>query len=152
MTQRMDYARAAPEIFRGMLGVEKALHSGGIEPRLLHMIKLRASQINGCAYCMDMHWKDAKAAGETEERLYMLNAWRESPLYSDRERAAMAWVEAVTNITVGHAPDDLYEATRAQFDEKQMAELTWAIASINAWNRIAISFRATPGIYQSTKA
>ena len=135
-----------------MLGVEKALHSGGIEPRLLHMIKLRASQINGCAYCMDMHWKDAKAAGETEERLYMLNAWRESPLYSDRERAAMAWVEAVTNITVGHAPDDLYEATRAQFDEKQMAELTWAIASINAWNRIAISFRATPGIYQSTKA
>ena len=114
-------------------------------------MKLRASQINGCAYCIDMHWKDARANEETEQRLYGLDAWQESPYYSDRERAALAWCEAVTCIADTHAPDTVYEKVRQHFSEKEIADLTLAIASINAWNRLAISFRAVPGKYQPAK-
>ena len=111
-------------------------------------MKLRASQINGCAYCIDMHSKDARAAGETEQRLYLLDAWREAPFYTDRERAAFAWTEAVTKVTEGHVPDAVFEEVREQFNDKELADLTMAIAAINAWNRMAISFRALPGGYQ----
>ena len=112
------------------------------------LVKLRASQINGCAYCIDMHWKDLRAAGETEQRLYGLDAWRESPYYSERERAALAWTEAVTNIQEGHASDPVFEERRRHFSEKELADLTLAIATINAWNRLVISVRAVPGQYK----
>ena len=115
------------------------------------MIKLRASQVNGCAYCIDMHWKDARAAGETEQRLYGLDAWRESPYYDDRERAALEWTDTVTQIDRTHADDQVYARVREHLSEREIVDLTWAIAAINAWNRIAISFRSTPGEYQPPK-
>jgi AhpD family alkylhydroperoxidase len=111
------------------------------------MVKLRASQINGCAYCIDMHWKDARAAGETEQRLYGLDAWAESPYYTDRERAALAWTEAVTNLHDGHVADTVYQRVRSQFDERELADLTWAVATINAWNRVLVAARAEAGGY-----
>ena len=131
-----------------MRELETYLHQSDIEIPLLHLIKLRASQINGCAYCIDMHWKDLRAIGENEQRLYGLDAWRESPYYSDRERAALAWTEAVTLITESHVPDEVYEEAREHFSEKELADLTFAIATINAWNRLAIPLRAEPGKYQ----
>jgi AhpD family alkylhydroperoxidase len=131
-----------------MLGLEKYLHECGLEEGLLHLIKLRASQINGCAYCLDMHWKDLHAIGESEHRMYMLDAWEESPFYSDRERAALAWTEAVTRVSDGHVPDEVYEAVRTHFTDKELADLTVAIATINAWNRLSIAGRTTPGTYQ----
>jgi AhpD family alkylhydroperoxidase len=131
-----------------MLGLEHYLHQSGLEIPLLHLIKLRASQINGCAYCIDMHWKDLRAVGENEQRLYGLDAWRESPYYTGRERAALAWTEAVTLITDGHVSDEVYEEVRPHFSEKELADLTLAVATINAWNRLAISLRAEPGKYQ----
>jgi AhpD family alkylhydroperoxidase len=134
-----------------MLGLEHYLDECGLEPKLLNLIKLRASQINGCAYCLDMHWKDLHAAGENEQRLYGLDAWRESPYYTDRERAALAWTEVVTAITQGHVPDEVYEEAHRQFKEKELADLTLAVAAINAWNRLAISARTTPGTYQPAK-
>jgi AhpD family alkylhydroperoxidase len=137
----------APEAYRAMAGLEGYLKRSGLEPNLLHMVKLRASQINGCAYCIDMHWKDARAVGETEQRLYGLAAWEESPYYSERERAALAWTEALTNVADGHVSDAAYDAARGQFSEKELADLTWAIAAINAWNRVAIASRAEPGKY-----
>jgi AhpD family alkylhydroperoxidase len=112
------------------------------------MIKLRASQINGCAYCIDMHWKDARAVGESEQRLYGLDAWREAPYYTDRERAALEWTEALTDVTDGHAPDAVYDAVRGHFSDKELVDLTWAIAAINAWNRVAIAFRSEAGSYR----
>src|SRR3954468_15442553 len=141
MQSRIDGLKVAPGAYHAMLGLETYLHQSGLEIPLLHLIKLRASQINGCAYCIDMHWKDLRAAGEDEQRLYGLDAWRESPYYTDRERAALEWTEAVTRVGDTHAPDSAYEVVRAQFDEKQTVELTWVIAAINAWNRMAISFR-----------
>src|SRR3954447_16851504 len=129
----------APEAYRAMSGLEGYLKRSGLEPNLLHMVKLRASQINGCAYCIDMHWKDARALGETEQRLYGLAAWEESPYYTDRARAAFAWTEAVTNLNEGHVSDAVYATVKSQFSEKEIADLTWAIASINAWNRVAIA-------------
>ena len=148
MQPRIDGAKVAPGGLKAMLGLEAYLHECGLEIPLLHLIKLRASQINGCAYCLDMHWKDLRAIEETEQRLYGLDAWRESPYYTDRERAALAWTEAVTRVTDGHVPDDVYEEVRPHFSEKELADLTLAIATINAWNRIAIASRATPGRYQ----
>jgi AhpD family alkylhydroperoxidase len=112
------------------------------------LIKLRVSQINGSAYCIDMHWKDLRAAGETEQRLYALDAWRESPFYTERERAALAWAEAVTRVTDGHAPDDVFEQARGQFNDDELANLTLGIVAINGWNRLCIAFRVTPGTYQ----
>jgi AhpD family alkylhydroperoxidase len=144
----MEYWKVAPEMFKAMSALEKELSKGAIEPALRHIAKLRASQINGCAYCIDMHWKDARAAGESEQRLYGLDAWRESPYYTDRERAALEWTEALTRITDGHAPDQVYDAVRSHFSEKELVELTWAIAAINAWNRVAISMRSVAGSYR----
>jgi AhpD family alkylhydroperoxidase len=141
MTQRINtYAVAGPAI-AGFLAVEKYLHESGLEHRLLHMIKTRASQMNGCAYCLHMHTSDARAAGESDVRLHLLPAWRESTMFTPRERAALAWVEAITAITDGHAGDDVYAELRAHFSEKEVADLTIASAIINAWNRIAIAMR-----------
>lgn len=148
---RMNYPKAAPDVYKAMLSVEAALHAGSVEVPLLHLVKLRASQINGCAFCIDMHWKDAKAVGETDIRLYSLDAWHESPFYTEKERAALEWTESLTRISETHAPDSAFEELKKHFDEKQIAELSWAISLINAWNRIAIGFRATPGVYQPRK-
>jgi len=131
-----------------MYGLEKYLAKGSIEQHLCELVKLRASQINGCAYCIDMHWKDARAAGETEQRLYGLAAWRDAPYYNERERAALEWTEALTLIAENRVPDELYEVTRRHFSEQELVDLTLAVTTINAWNRICISFRSEPGSYQ----
>ena len=148
MAERLNYARAFPEGVHAIRGIEKALHASGLEPSLIELVKMRASQLNGCAYCLDMHSKDARAAGETEQRLYALSAWRETPFFTARERSALAWTEAITNIQQGHAPDFLYNEALAEFGEAGLAKLTLAITYINAWNRIAIAFRTEPGSYQ----
>lgn len=148
MSPRIDYAKVAPGALRAMYGLEKYLVESSIEPALRELVKLHASQINGCAYCIDMHTKDARAAGESEQRLFGLVAWREAPYYTERERAALAWTEALTLIADDHVSDELYEGTRRQFSEQEMVDLTLAIVTINAWNRIAISFRSEPGTYQ----
>lgn len=148
MAERLNYAKAFPEGVHAVLGVEKAIRASGLEASLLELVKTRASQLNGCAYCIDMHTKDARAAGETEQRLYALSAWRETPFFTPRERAALAWTEAITNIQQGHAPDSAYEQVRSQFAEPELVRLTLAIAQINTWNRIAIAFRSEPGKYQ----
>ena len=151
MTARLAYYKIAPEPNRAMLGLERYLHGCGLEPVLMHLVRLRASQINGCAYCIDMHWKDLRAAGEGEQRLYGLDAWEESPYYSDRERAALAWTEAVTKIGEGQAEDSVYNEVKKQFNERELADLTLAVATINAWNRLAIASRMEPGTYQAEK-
>jgi AhpD family alkylhydroperoxidase len=148
MEPRVDYLKSGRGVFEVMRGLEKYLEQSGLDRKPMTLLKLRASQINGCAYCIDMHWKDLRAAGENEQRLYGLDAWRESPYYTEQERAALAWTEAVTNIQDGHAPDEVFEETRRHFSEKELADLTPAIASINAWNRLAISARIVPGKYQ----
>ena len=147
--QRMNPSKAAPGLYSAMLGLERYLHECGLESNLLHLIKLRASQLNGCAYCIDMHWKDLRAAGESEQRLYGLDAWEESPYYTERERAALAWTEAVTLITEGHVPERVYRAVQPHFSEKELADLTGAVATINAWNRLAIAARTLPGTYKA---
>jgi AhpD family alkylhydroperoxidase len=152
MEARFNFMKAAPGVYAAMLGLEKYLQECGLEQPLLHLIKLRASQINGCAYCLDMHWKDLRAMGEKEQRMYSLDAWRECPYYTVRERAALAWTEAVTLITSGHAPDAVYEEARTQFSEKEICDLTLAVAAINAWSRLAISSRTVPGSYQAQPA
>jgi AhpD family alkylhydroperoxidase len=151
MKERIHYASAAPGAYKAMLGLEHYLHGCGLEESLLHLIKLRTSQINGSGYCLDMHSKDLRAIGENEQRLYSLDAWRECPYYTDRERAALAWTEAVTLITNGHVQDDVYEEVRQHFSEKEVADLTLAVATINGWNRLAIAGRTVPGTYQPAK-
>ena len=151
MQPRIDGLKVAPGAYHAMLGLETYLHQCGLEIPLLHLIKLRASQINGCAYCIDMHWKDLRAIGENEQRLYGLDAWRESPYYSERERAALAWTEAVTLVASTQVPDAVYEEARRHFNEKEITNLTLAVATINAWNRLAISLRAEAGKYQPAK-
>ncbi|HXG92964.1 MAG TPA: carboxymuconolactone decarboxylase family protein [Blastocatellia bacterium] len=148
MKSRIEYAKVNPSALRAMYGLETYIRECGLEESLLHLIKVRASQINGCAYCIDMHTKDARAAGETEQRLYLLDAWRESPFYTERERAALEWTEAVTLISENHVPDELYDRARKQFSEEELVNLTLAVVTINGWNRLAISFRAVPGSYQ----
>lgn len=148
MKSRMDYKEASPDGLKAMFGLETYIHRCGLEPSLLELVKTRASQMNGCAFCIDMHTKDARAAGETEQRLYGLNAWREAPYYSERERAALQWTEAVTLVHETHAPDEDYEMARKHFSEKELTDLTWAIVAINGWNRMAIAFRAPAGTYQ----
>lgn len=150
--QRFDYQKVASGAFRAMQGLEQYIHGSGLEESLLHLIKLRASQINGCAYCLDMHWKDSKSIGETDQRLYELNAWEESPFYTDRERAALAWTEAVTLVAASRVPDKLFEEVHKHFTEKELADLTVAIAAINAWNRVCVAGRVTPGTYEVPKA
>jgi AhpD family alkylhydroperoxidase len=149
MGPRIDYSKVDPKATHAMLGLEHYIHESGLEPSLLELVKLRASQINGCAYCLDMHSKDARAAGETEQRLYVLDAWREAPFYSDRERAALAWTEAVTLISEGGVSDELFATAREQFSESELVALTMAIVTINGWNRLAISLRSKEvGSYQ----
>ena len=148
MTQRLDYKQASPKGFAAMLGLEQHARSSGLEHGLLELVKTRVSQLNGCAFCLDMHTKDARAAGETEQRLYLLPAWREAPFYSPRERAALAWAEAVTLLKNQEVPDEVYQQARAEFDEKSLVDLTLAIVAINGWNRLSVAFRAEAGHYQ----
>lgn len=148
MKTRLNYNKVAPKAMKGMLELEKYIHSSELEKSLYELVKTRASQINKCAYCLDMHTKDAREEGETEQRLYGLSAWREAPFYSERERAALEWTEAVTLISENDIPDSLYEATRKYFDEEEIVTLTMAIIAINGWNRLAISFRSIPGSYK----
>lgn len=148
MSARLNYAQEFPEGAHAMIHLEHVIRESGLESPLLELVKTRASQMNGCAFCIDMHTKDARAAGETEQRLYALSAWREGPFFTPRERAALAWTEALTNIQQGHAPDEVYAEARQQFTEKELVRLTFAITQINAWNRIAIGCRAEPGQYQ----
>ena len=146
MTSRLDANRLAPEGRQAMAGLQAYVSRSGLEPALLELVKIRASQINGCAFCLAMHVRDARQMGEGEERLDLLPAWREAPLYTARERAALAWTEAVTLITDGHVPDTLYEAVRQEFGEKELVDLTYAVVAINGWNRLAIAFRKPPEV------
>jgi AhpD family alkylhydroperoxidase len=153
MEARVQLTKYSLEALRSLQAVEQHVKKSTLGEGLLHLVKMRASQINGCAYCLDMHSKDARSLGETEQRLYELNAWRETPFYTDRERAALAWTEAVTNVSETHVPDDVFEEVKKQFSEQEIVDLTYAIATINAWNRLAISLRSVPGTYQpQTKA
>jgi len=152
MKPRMNFYQAAPEAMKTMMALENQIQSSGLEQSLMELVKTRASQINGCAFCIDMHTKDARKRGETEQRLYLLNAWRESPCYTDRERAALAWTEAVTLISETHAPDDVYDEVRAHFSEAETVNLTMLIGAINTWNRLSISFRAVPPVKVSASA
>ena len=135
------------DVLGAMLGLNKAIESAGLDHKLLYLVQVRVSQINGCGFCIDMHTKDARLEGETDQRLYLLNAWHEAPMYSDRERAALAWAEAVTNLVNGEVPDEVYQQAREHFDEHQLMKLTLQIVAINGWNRFCISFNATPGTY-----
>ena len=148
MEPRIHYKSVAPSAYRAMAGLEAYLRECSLEKPLRELVKLKASQINGCAFCIDMHSKDARAGGETEQRLYALSAWRETPFFSDRERAALAWTEAVTMVGQTHVPDEVYEQARAHFDEKELVDLTLAVVAINGWNRLAVSFRSVPGSYR----
>lgn len=141
---RINYAEVAPAAMAAMLGLENYVRQSSLEPALLELVRLRASQINGCAYCIDMHTKDARARGESEQRLYAVIVWRETPFFAERERAALAWTEAVTQVSYKHVPDDVHELARRSFNEKELVELTIAIVAINGWNRLAISFRTVP--------
>jgi AhpD family alkylhydroperoxidase len=149
--RRFDYVRAAAGGYRAMLGLESYLHTCGLEPGLIELVKLRVSQINGCAYCIDMHWKDLRALGETEQRLYALDAWHECGFYTARERAALRWAEAVTRLADGHVPDEVYREVSREFDEPAISNLTLVISTINAWNRLAIAARTPAGSYQPTR-
>jgi len=151
MEPRIDYLKSARGAYHAMLGIEHYLQQCGLEESLQNLIKLRVSQINGCAYCIDMHWKDLKAAGEAEQRLYGLDAWEESPYYTDRERAALTWAESVTNIQEGHVPDGVFERVKEFFNDKELADLTLAVTAINSWNRLSIAARTVPGTYQPAK-
>jgi AhpD family alkylhydroperoxidase len=142
MKPRMNYFQAAPDTMKALMALEAQIQSTGIEKSLIELVKIRASQINGCAFCINMHAEEARKRGETEQRIYLLNAWRESPLYTERERAALAWTESVTLISQTHAPDGVYEQVRAQFSDEETVNLTMLIGAINAWNRLAIAFRA----------
>ncbi len=145
MKPRLIYSKHSPGGYHAMLALNEFVETCGLEHSLLELVKTRASQINGCAFCIDMHTIDARAAGETEQRLYLLSAWREAPFYSPRERAALAWTEAVTLVGETHVPDDVYEEARAEFTEEELVNLTWALVVINGWNRMSVAFRALPG-------
>ena len=142
MKPRLNAYQAAPAVMKAMMVLESQVVANGLEPALMELVKIRASQINGCAFCLHMHTRDARAKGEKEERIYLLDAWRESPLFSPRERAALAWTEAVTLVSQTHVPDEVYEQARAEFSEEELVKLTLLVTTINAWNRFAISFRS----------
>jgi len=148
MQSRLEITKVAPEAYRAMAALESYVKSSGIEAPLLDLMRLRASEINGCAYCVDMHTKNARARGETEQRLYAVPVWRETPFFTDRERAALAWTESLTRIAETHAPDDVYEDLRRHFSELEIVNLTMAIIAINGWNRMVLGFRVVPGTYQ----
>jgi AhpD family alkylhydroperoxidase len=147
-SSRLDYHAVASDGFAAMLGLERYVRGSGLPHDLLELVKVRASQINGCSYCLDMHTKDARAAGETEQRLHAVAAWHEAPFFTERERAALAWTEAVTRVGESRVPDELYEEVRRHFDDRELVDLTLAVVVINGWNRLAVSFRAVPGSYR----
>lgn len=147
MEPRIDARQYAKDAQGAMYALEKYIAQSGLDQKLIHLMKMRASQINGCAYCIDMHSKDARAQGETEQRLYELDAWRETPFYTDKERAALAWTEAITLVSETHVPDAVYEEVRKHFSEKEIVDLTLVVTTINAWNRLAVALRAVPGHY-----
>src|SRR5574338_1167503 len=148
MEQRLDYSKAAPEGVEILRKLEAYIRSTDLEPELVELVRLRASQINGCAYCIDMHTKDARSHGESEQRLYGVSAWRETPFYSERERAALAWTESVTRISESQVPEEFFQQVKQHFTEKELVDLTLAVIAINSWNRLAISFQTPPGSYQ----
>jgi AhpD family alkylhydroperoxidase len=148
MSPRFDYRKSSPEPVQAMLALEKYIASCGLDRKFVHLLKLRASQINGCAYCIDMHSIDARAEGESEQRLYALDAWRETPFFTPRERAGLAWIEAVTLVAQTHVPDEVYEEATKHFSEKEIGDLTFIASTINAWNRLAIASRTPPGTYK----
>jgi AhpD family alkylhydroperoxidase len=150
MLPRIHYAKHAPGVYDAMDALDTYLNTSPVDQKILHLIRLRASQVNGCAYCIDMHWKDLIALGDTPQRLYSLDAWRECPYYTDAERAVLAWTESVTCIAEGQAPDPVFEELKKHFNEREVGDLTLAIATINAWNRLSIAARLTPGTYKST--
>ena len=152
MKPRVNHLEVGTGAVQAMLKLSGYVAQSGLEQSLLGLLEFRVSQINGCAYCLDMHSKDLRAAGETEQRLYLLEAWRESPFYTDRERAALAWAEAVTLVTEGHVPDEVFAQARKQFSEEELANLTLAVVAINGWNRLNIAFRTMPGSYQPATA
>jgi AhpD family alkylhydroperoxidase len=152
MEPRIDFTKYAQDAQRSLYVLERYLLTCGLDHHLVHLLKLRASQINGCAYCIDMHSKDARAIGETEQRLYELDAWRETPFYTDKERAALEWTEAITKVSESHVPDEVYEQVKKHFSEKEIVDLTLAAGMINLWNRLAISMRSVPGTYQPKHA
>ena len=152
MKPRLEYTKVAPGAYEAMRQLQRYASGSGLDPKLLELVKMRASQINGCAYCLDMHSKDARAIGETEQRLYALNAWHETPFYTDKERAALAWTEALTLVSETHAPDDIYEEVCKHFSEKELVDLTINFVAINGWNRLAIGFRSVPGAYQTKRS
>ena len=152
MEPRIDYGTASPKGLAAMLGMERHVHASGLDPKLIELVKLRASLINGCAYCVDMHTKVARSLGETEQRLYAVSVWEETLFFSDRERAALAWTEAVTMVNVDHVPDEVYALARPQFSEQELVDLTLTIVTINGWNRLAIAFRTVPGTFQLDSA
>ncbi len=151
MTERLKYEKVAPEALKGMMELEKYIANSGLEKSLYELVKLRASQINGCAYCIDMHTKDARSAGETEQRLYTLSAWHETSFFTEREKAALAWTEAMTLISENNISDSLYNEVTSNFNENEMVALSMAIVVINGWNRLAIGFRKEPGTYKPQK-
>ena len=148
MKTRVEFHKIGQKPIQLMLAIEGYLNGCGLDHGMLHLIKLRASQINGCAYCIDMHSKDARALGESEQRLYALNAWEETPFFSERERAALKWTEALTLVADGHVPDTVFEEVRPHFTDDELVNLSLAVSTINAWNRLSIAFRAVPGGYQ----
>jgi AhpD family alkylhydroperoxidase len=157
MKPRIQLTQVDPEIVRLLLAIEGYLHDSRLGSRLLHLVKTRASQINGCAYCLDMHTKDARSEGESEQRLYALDAWRETPFFDERERAALEWTEAVTRVADTHVPDDVYETVKRHFTDQELIDLTLAISNINTWNRLNVAFRTMagnyrPGMYKSLMA
>ena len=152
MKPRIDFLRVSPRAVQAMLGLQNYVNNSGLEHSLLELVKMRTSQINHCAYCLDMHSKDMRAAGETEQRIYLLNAWRDAPFYSDRERAALEWTEALTLVSETEAPDSSYAIVRAQFSEEEIVNLSLAIVAINGWNRLCVGLRAEAGTYQPRAA
>ncbi|MFL6621906.1 MAG: carboxymuconolactone decarboxylase family protein [Sulfurifustis sp.] len=152
MQQRIDYKNITPGAYQALAGLERYVRASGLERSLLELVKTRVSQINGCAHCLDMHTKDARAAGESEQRLYVLPAWREAPFYTGRERAALAWAEALTLISTNAISDDLYAEVRRHFTEKEIVDLTLAVVAINGWNRVVVSFRIPAGTYEPPAA
>jgi AhpD family alkylhydroperoxidase len=151
MTPRLDYQAFSPDALAAMRALERHLSSCGLDHTLIHLLKMRASQINGCAYCLDMHSIEAREAGETEQRLYALNAWRETPFFSDRERAALAWIEALTLVATSHVPDTVFAEVQGQFSDQEIVDLTYLAAAINSWNRIAVAMRSLPGQYRARR-
>lgn len=146
MQQRIDAMKVSPGAYQAMAALQSYVDQSGLDRKIIELIKIRASQINGCAFCLAMHTRDARKLGETDERMHLLNAWREAPIYTARERAALAWTEAITLVAEGHVPDEVYEQVRGQFSEKEIVDLTAAAVAINSWNRIAIAIRATPQV------